>query len=218
MALLPVGCSFGGTCAARQSLRLPLPAQHGTSPEAPWQLTCYRSWPRPTTAPYTPWAFSLASIVNTGVNSAWMGYWSPREQLVLDMTEVFVKLQLMKRFLFSSLKQEQCSRESWLFRWAEQGNLFLHRDECVWDFFFFFWSNGKWGVSTVGSFGKMPVDKHVPSFSNSVPSKRSSPRCPLSCSGFRFGQREGKAAAFWPELVWYVTIRGNSSKFKATES
>lgn len=92
MALLPVGCSFGGTCAARQGLPLPLPAQHGTAPEAPWQHTYYLPvLATPKHNALHTRAFSLASIINTGVHSAWMGYWSLRvEEPVLEMTEVLL--------------------------------------------------------------------------------------------------------------------------------
>lgn len=63
------------------------------------------------------------------------------------------------------------------------------------------WSSGKCQVSR-WTFRGNPCESCVfsnmyfPSFLNSVPSKRSSPGRPFSGFGFRFGQREGKAAAF----------------------
>lgn len=78
----------------------------------------------------------------------------------------------MKRFLFSSQKQEQCSRESRLFRKTDQlwfqilvswpgEPVFTQRWVCLRFFFFPFGPMGNGELSAVGSFGKMPVDKHV---------------------------------------------------------
>ena len=76
----------------------------------------YRSWPRPSTTPYTrghsAW---LPSSTQVFIVPGWLLESEGRKASVRD-DGGFVKLQLMKGFLFSSQKQEQCSRESWLFR------------------------------------------------------------------------------------------------------
>lgn len=62
------------------------------------------------------------------------------------------------------------------------------------------WSAGKCRV-VAGHAGAVADGVTCVSLLNSVPSQGSRPGRPLSCFGFRSGQREGQAAAFRPELV-----------------